>query len=139
MTSEIGQHCRTIAQRAMELDSPCIQIVPVYPNDLEVWSRIYFYFSEMAKSVEKKIGLPFLISIEETGAKKVQCPDSDTGFHEYMDLKNKAFEDGHLFCINCGAITLKTTRTPEQLKEFFMNKQFKRKEIPRDNKDFDQF
>ena len=131
MPSEIGNICRTAAQKAMYMKSPCIQITPVFPNDLEEWAKLYFYFSEMSKAIEEKVGLPFLIDIAETGVKKVQCPCSDNGYHEFMEIKNEVIKDSHLICLHCGAFTSKTTRTPEQLKEFFANKQFKKKEIPR--------
>lgn len=133
MSSQIGQVCRTAAQKAVEMKSPCIQITPVYPNDLEEWARLYFYFSEMAKSVEKKVELPFIISIEETGSEEVQCNGSDNGFHEFMEFQNEAIKNPSMLCIHCGAFAPKTTRTKEELREFFEKKKFKRKEIPRAN------
>jgi len=133
MTSEIGQICRTKAQEAMQLSSPCIQITPVYPNSLEEWAEIFFYFSKMSKSIEKKVGTPFLIDIKETGAKKVQCPCSDNGYHEFTEVKDEIVTTPCLICLHCGALISKTTKTPEQLKEFFAKKQFKKKEVPRGN------
>ena len=50
--SEIGQICRTAAQKAMGMKSPCIQITPVFPNDLEEWAKLYFYFSEMTNAIQ---------------------------------------------------------------------------------------
>ena len=135
MPSEIGQICRTAAQKAMDMKSPCIQITPVYPNDIDEWAKLYFYFLEISKSVEKKLSLPFLIDIKETGAEKVQCQCNVSGYHEFMEVKNEVIVNPHLFCIHCGAFVPKTTRTPEELKEFFEKKEFKQKEILRDEED----
>lgn len=132
MPSEIGQICRTKAQEAMRLSSPCIQITPVYPNSLEEWAKLFFYFLEMSKSIEKKVDTPFIVDIKETGAKKVQCPCSDNGYHEFMKIQNEVIVDPYLICLHCGALTSLTTKTPEELKEFFKNKKFKEKEILRE-------
>ncbi len=139
MPSEIGQICRTAAQQAMSMKSPCIQITPVFPNNLEEWARLYFYFSELTKSVEEKTKLTFLVDIQETGAELTQCPDSDNGFHEFTEIKDKKITNPTMLCIHCGYFAAKTVKTSEQLKDFFANKQFKRKEIPRADKDDSPF
>ena len=63
------------------------------------------------------------------------CPDSDDGYHELMNLKGKITPDGTFLCIHCGFLARKTKKNTDKLNEFFKNKQFKRKEIPRKSDD----
>ena len=134
--SEEGQICRTIAQKALDMDSPCIKIVPSFDGkNLEEWAKLYFYVSEMVKSISDKLNVKMISDVSETGAKEAMCPDSDDGYHELMNLKNKITPEGTFFCIHCGFLARKTRKNTAKLKEFFESKQFKRKEIPRERDD----
>jgi len=58
---KINDVCRAIAQQAVKMRSPCIKIIPVFPNSLEEWAKLYFIITEMTKKIQKSIGFPFLI------------------------------------------------------------------------------
>lgn len=138
MPSEIGQMCRTIVQKAKGMKSPCIQITPVFSSGKEELAKLYFFFSKMTKKMEDEVKDFFLVSVEETGAKEVQCSSSDNGFHEFMEIEKEDMPKSNMmFCIHCGAFTSRTKRTSKELKEFFANKKFKKTEISeKDRKEF---
>jgi len=137
MPGEKGQKCRTIAQKAMEMESPCIQITPMIPTrSLDDLAKFYFYVSKMAKSISKELEVPLIVDFKESGVKSVQCEDSDTGYHEFMEIQNEIVTTPTMLCIHCGVFAPKTTMTTEQLKKFFEEKKFKKKEFPRNEMEF---
>ncbi len=133
---KINDVCRAIAQQAVKMRSPCIKIIPVFPNSLEEWAKLYFIITEMTKKIQKSIGFPFLIELGESNdiiGDKPQC--NKNGTHEIFDFFNKQMGQVTL-CIHCGEIFHKTTKTPDQLKEHFKNLEF---DDPRKDIDVSQF
>ena len=114
---------KTIAEKALKMRSPCIQITPVFSNKLDDWAKLLYYFINIAKKVQDKIGLPFLIDITETGGDKPQCPDSPYGIHEMLETSIGSAEKT-ISCIHCGMSSISTSKSNKELKEFFGQKLF---------------
>jgi len=137
LPSEEGQISRTITQKAMDMKNPCIQITPVFPNDLDEWAKLYYFVNKMSEEIQKKIGLPFLITVEETGPKNnTQCHVSNNGYHEMTIVKNKSVSHDTVMCIHCGTISPLSMKNKDELKTYFQKRQFNNdKIIDSDNED----
>lgn len=123
MTSPDGNKFRTLAEKAVNMKSPCLQITPVFPNKLDEWAKLLYYFINMAKQIQDKIGLPFLIDLAETGGGNPQCKGSANGLHEMYKMP-MGTESISLTCIHCGFTTLLTIKEEKEIETFFKQKLF---------------
>ena len=127
MSKEHVDKCKNIAQQAMGMNSPCIQITPVFPNTHIEWAKLYHIFSQLAKKAQIQIDQPFLVSIAETGSNPgPQCPESDNGFHEYTNLDDEVLSVPTMVCIHCGDITRRTARNKKDVLSFLENKKYEK-------------
>jgi hypothetical protein len=125
LPSEDGQKCRTIVQKAMDMKNPCIQITPVFPNTLDEWAKLYFFIKKMTDEIQNKIELPFLVNIEETGKRNgTQCHINKNGYHEMIIVENESLKHNTVMCIHCGSISPMSTKTKEEVKNYFKQRKF---------------
>ena len=123
MPTPEGNKFRTMAEKALKMKSPCLQITPVFPNKLDEWAKLLYFFIKMAKQIQDKIGLPFVVDIVETGGATPQCQESYNGLHELMRTAIRSDLEV-LACIHCGFITTKTNKDDNQIKEHYRKKLF---------------
>jgi len=119
--SEDGQICRTMAQAALEMQFPCIQITPGFTRDLEEWAKMIYMISEMAKRIEDKIKIALPVNV--VNRENVECESSPNGLHEMMEINKDGFH-GALVCIHCGKTLIKTSKNKEELSIHFKEKKF---------------